>query len=196
MDTDYQSFVSAFNHAMLEEVGPHWNPEDPDVIQGLMNTPQQKRKVGYVNHPQDPGGETKYGVAQKANPEILVRYLDLEGAMRIYYEKYWLKGRCDDMPFPLSAMHFDGCINHGVGRANKIIQEAVGVEDDGVIGNQTLSAINAADQQNIISSISSIRTEFYHEIVERKQSQQVFLNGWLGRISRVTDYSLSQLDQK
>jgi lysozyme family protein len=193
MNQEYTNFSNAFNHTMLEEVGTFWNPNDPDVIQGLINTQQQKRKVGYVNHPQDPGGETKYGIAQKANTEISVRDLNLESAMRIYYEKYWLAGKCDAFPFPLSIIHFDGCVNHGISRANKILQEAIGVDIDGIIGNQTLSAIKTLSQERIIRNISNIRTDFYNQIVQRKPSQQVFLNGWLGRISRVTNFTLSKL---
>lgn len=195
MNTDNEAFAAAFNHAMLEEVGKHWDPEDPEVIQGLIDTRQQRRKVGYVNIKQDRGGETKYGIAQNANPEISVRDLDLAGAMNLYYDEYWINGRCDKLPYPVALIHFDGCINHGVGRANKILQEALGVGVDGVIGNQTLSAANQVLPEEIIEKISDIRTNFYNRIVQRDATQSIFLNGWLGRISRVTQHALSQAHQ-
>lgn len=195
MNTDNEAFEAAFNHAMLEEVGKHWDPTDPDVIQGLIDTRQQKRKVGYVNIKQDRGGETKYGIAQNANPGISVRDLDLAGAMDVYYNEYWIDGHCDKLPYSVALIHFDGCINHGIGRANKILQEALGVTVDGVIGNQTLSAVNQVPQEEVIQKISDIRTNFYNRIVQRDASQSIFLNGWLGRISRVTEYSLSQVQQ-
>ena len=193
MDTN-EAFTEAFNHAMLEEVGQHWDPNDPEVIQGLINTRQQKRKVGYVNIKQDRGGETKYGIAQNANPNIFVRDLDLEDAMEVYFNEYWLRGKCDKLPYAVALIHFDGCINHGIPRANKILQQAVGVSVDGAVGNQTLSAVNVAGQQDLIQSISNIRTDFYHSIVQRDSTQSIFLNGWLGRISRVTVFALSHVE--
>ena len=187
-------FLYAFDHAMKYEVGGFWNPNDPEVQQGLIDTKDQRRKVGYVNIPQDRGGETKYGVAQKANPNISVRDLDLLGAMDVYFSKYWLGGKCDQLPHPLTVIHFDGCVNHGVSRANKFLQRAIGVHDDGVIGERTLAAINSIDQRQIIQSIAEIRTDFYNSIVERDQSQRMFLKGWMRRINEVTGFTLSLLE--
>ena len=39
---------------------------------------------GYVNNPNDPGGETKYGVSKKAYPDIDIENLTLEQAKKIY----------------------------------------------------------------------------------------------------------------
>lgn len=186
-------FENAFNHAMLYEVGAFWDPTDPDVIDGRIATREQRRKVGYVNIPQDRGGETKYGVAQKANPDVPVRDLNLYGAQAVYFYKYWLVGKCDRMPYPLTIIHFDGCVNHGPSRAARFLQSAAGVEADGVIGNQTLQAIAEQDQATIIQNIAAARTQFYHDIVARNPSQQIFLNGWLRRITEVTDYTLAAL---
>lgn len=189
-----QDFADAFNHAMLYEVGPWWNPRDPDVIVGNCSTKEQRRKVGYVNIPADRGGETKYGIAQKANPEISVYTLDLNGAMDVYFNKYWLRGKCDRIPYPVSLIHFDGCVNHGVARANKFLQRAVGVVDDGVIGNQTIQAVLNSAAPDLIRKISTIRTNFYQAIVNKDPSQRIFLNGWMRRINEVTDFTLSALE--
>lgn len=178
---------------MLYEVGAFWDPNDPEVIAGYIETREQRRKVGYVNIPQDRGGETKYGVAQKANPRVNVRDLDLEGAMAVYFDKYWLLGKCDRLPYPLTIIHFDGCVNHGPGRAAKFLQSAAGVGVDGVIGEFTLAAIADQDQATIIQNISNERTQFYHDIVARNPSQKMFLNGWLRRINEVTEYTLNAL---
>ena len=187
------SFLGAFNHAMIYEVGGFWNPNDPDVIYGNIDTKDQRRKVGYVNIPADRGGETKYGIAQKAHPELPVRTLDLNAAMTCYYNDYWIKGANDRLPYPLTIIHMDGCINHGTGRAVRFLQQAVGVQADGVIGNGTLGAVNAMNQADIIQGISNIRASFYNSIVQRDPSQGVFLAGWMRRINEVTQFTLSQL---
>jgi lysozyme family protein len=187
------AFLCAFNHAMLYEVGPFWNPDDPDVQQGLIETHEQRRKVGYVNIPQDRGGETKYGIAQRANPGINVRNLDLQSAHDIYEREYWNAGSCDKLDCPLNIMHFDGCVNHGVIRACKFLQRAAGVSEDGIIGNMTLAAINDVGQEEMIKRLSDIRRKFYQMIVQKDPSQRVFLNGWLRRIDEVTQFVLNEL---
>ena len=184
-------FVEAFNHAMLFEVGPFWDPTDEDVIYGRIDTREQRKKVGYVNIPQDRGGETKYGLAQKSNRSITIRDIDLPMAMTVYHEDYWLKGKCNKLDFALSLMHFDGVVNHGFVRAAKFLQRAVNVEDDGLIGNVTINATLEYNTKDIINHISDQRTKFYHSIVENDSSQSIFLNGWLRRITSVTEYCLN-----
>lgn len=186
------SFIDAFNHAMLYEVGPFWNPNDDDVIYGRIDTREQRKKVGYVNIPQDRGGETKYGIAQNSNKNIRVRDLDLDGAMDVYFREYWIRGKCDALTYPITIIHFDGCVNHGVTRASKFLQRAAGISEskvDGVIGNGTLAAVLDIDPSEIIHNISQIRSDFYQSIVNRDPSQGIFLNGWMRRINEVTEYT-------
>ena len=105
---------------------------------------------GYVNHPADPGGATNQGVTQRVydawrsnggQQKRSVREITPEEVEAIYREQYWDQAKCDKMPWPLSLMHFDAAVNHGVTRANKLLQKALGVTADGVIGNVTLAAI-------------------------------------------------------
>lgn len=188
-----QDYVDAFNHAMIYEVGAFWNPSDPDVIVGNTETRDQRRKVGYVNIPADRGGETKYGIAQNANPNVKVYTIDLEEAMGVYYNSYWLRGRCDKLTPAIALIHFDGCVNHGTGRASKFLQRAVGVVEDGQIGPGTIGAVLEADPQQVIENLSQIRTQFYKAIAEKNPSQKIFLNGWLRRIDEVTAFTLDAL---
>lgn len=188
-----QDFIDSFNHAMLYEVGPFWNPNDSDVIAGNISTREQRKKVGYVNIPTDRGGETKYGVAQKANTNISVYNLNLNGAMNCYFNSYWLRGSCDKLNHPIALIHFDGCVNHGIGRANKFLQRAVGAVEDGQIGPQTIAAVNGADPAQVIQRLSQIRADFYNAIVQRDPSQAMFLNGWMRRINEVTAFTLASL---
>lgn len=186
-------FLHAFDHAMQYEIGGFFNPQDPEVIQGMYETRDQRRKVGYVNIPADRGGETKYGIAQNANPEVSVRDLDLNGAMQVYFNKYWLTGSCDRLPYPLTIIHFDGCVNHGVKRANRFLQQALGVADDGQVGNGTLGALSQAPIDAVIAGIADRRRAFYQSIVNRDPSQAMFLKGWMRRIDEVYDYTVKQL---
>lgn len=43
---------------------------------------------GYVNSPRDPGGETKYGITKRWWPEVNIRELTKEEAMKLYHKRY------------------------------------------------------------------------------------------------------------
>lgn len=97
------------------------------------------------------------------------------------------------MPAAFALLHFDGCVNHGITNASKFLQRALGVIDDGVIGNVTLGFLEKADQTEVINNVMKQRENFYKRIVERKPTSQKFLNGWLRRISEVGQFTLSKL---
>ena len=179
-----QAFEAAVDHAMLYEVGGFWKLT-PDVEAGLIGTKAQRRAVGYVDDPLDRGGETKFGVAKNANQDLNITTLTWAQAKDVYYRRYWLNGSCDKLPARVAVLHFDGCVNHGVGRANKFLQRALGVGVDGVIGPITAGKAHKLDQFDICDSICKQRESFCRSIVANNPSQGRFLNGWLRRIDEM-----------
>jgi lysozyme family protein len=182
---NYMSFDTALNNAMLYEVGPFWNLNTPGVREGLIGTQQQRRACGYVNLKNDRGGETKFGVAANANPDLNITTLTWEQAARVYYKRYWLVGDCQELDDNLAFVHFDACVNHGTGRAAKMIQEAVGANIDGDIGPATLKLIKAMDQRALLLKLMAIRKGFMQKIVANDPSQACFIKGWLSRVDQV-----------
>lgn len=80
---------------------------------------------GYVNDPQDPGGETKYGISKRVYPSFDIKNLTLEQARGIYFEDYWLKAGCDQIADArLAILVFDCAVNQGVSRARQIFSIA------------------------------------------------------------------------
>jgi lysozyme family protein len=47
------------------------------------------RTRDYVNDPQDPGGETKFGISKRAYPNLDIRNLTIGHASEIYLSDYW-----------------------------------------------------------------------------------------------------------
>ena len=80
-----------------------------------------KWEGGYSNDPNDPGGETKYGISKRSYPHEDIKNMTLERAKKIYYENYWLKVGCDKLPFPLNIVVFDTAVNMGRSRAGKFL---------------------------------------------------------------------------
>ena len=96
---------------------------------------------GYVNDPNDPGGETKYGISKRAYPTVDIANLTIDTAKAIYQRDYWTKVRADELPGCVAAMVFDSAVNNGVGRAIRLLQMAVGVIADGEFGQGTMTAV-------------------------------------------------------
>jgi len=191
-----KSFEAAVDHAMLYEVGSHWNPSAPGVAEGLIETREQRRAVGYVNDPHDRGGETKYGVARNANPDLDITKLDWAGAKRVYYRRYWLAANCDDITLAaprVAVLHFDGAVNHGVGRASRFLQRAVGAVEDGDIGPATMRAFNKTLEEKgeiaICHLICDYREAFYEAIIARNPSQERYRRGWFRRIREMREFT-------
>ncbi|WP_407305401.1 glycoside hydrolase family 108 protein [Acinetobacter sp.] len=187
-----KSFEQAIDHCMLYEVGGFWNVNHPAVQQGLINTSANRKAVGYVNDPDDRGGETKFGVAKNGNPDLNITKLTWDQAKAVYYLRYWLAGKCDQLPPRLAVLHLDGCINHGVTRANIFLQQAVGVTADGIIGPITIAKIKNTPIMGLLNTVCDQREEFYRSIVRSNPSQAKYLVGWLRRISEVRAFVIKQ----
>jgi lysozyme family protein len=182
------AFEFALDHAMLYEVGGHWKLT-PEVEAGLITTQAQRRAVGYVNDPFDRGGETKFGVAKRANVDLNITTLTWAQAKDVYFRRYWLAGRCDRLPNRIAVLHFDGCVNHGNHRAITFLQRAAGTSPDGIIGPMTLGRIRDSDPFALCNQICDLREQFYRNIVARDATQGRFLRGWLRRIDEMRQFS-------
>ena len=81
---------------------------------------------GYVNDPDDPGGETKWGIAKRFHPEEDIPNLTPERAAEIYYQDYWLPSGASELPIPLCTAVFDTAVLLGVSRATRWLSECEG----------------------------------------------------------------------
>ena len=188
MVTYTRAFEAAVSHAMLYEVGGFWNVNHPAVAQGLISNAANRKAVGYVNDPDDNGGETKFGVAKNANKDLNITGLTWEQAKAVYFLRYWIAGKCDQLPPRLAVLHFDGCVNHGVTRANTFLQRAAGVTADGVVGPVTIAKIKTLPVMALLNSVCQQREQFYRNIVSANPSQAKYLAGWLRRINEMKAY--------
>ena len=48
---------------------------------------------GYVNHPDDPGGETKFGISKRSYPDVNIAALTLDDSKLIYFnpDNTWIE---------------------------------------------------------------------------------------------------------
>lgn len=183
------AFNSAIDHAMGYEVGGFWNVSHPAVAFGKIDSPANRKAVGYVNDPDDAGGETKFGVAKNGNPDLNISTLTWDQAKTVYFNRYWLAGNCDKLPPRVAVLHFDGCVNHGIKKANMFLQLAVGVTPDGAVGPVTLAKVKSLNEIAVCNNICEQRGAFYRQIVANKPVQAKYLAGWLRRIAEMKAFT-------
>ncbi len=138
---------------------------------------------GYVNHPKDPGGETNWGVTigtARANGYIgAMRSMTRLQAKEIYRKAFWQRAKCDQYHSALGFQMFDAAVNHGIGNAVRILQRAVDVADDGVIGKITLEAINKKTIDDVLVLFNAERLKFYTKL----KTFDTFGRGWTRRVA-------------
>jgi lysozyme family protein len=69
------------------------------------------------------------------------------------------------------------------------LQRAVGADDDGVVGPQTIELVNKADPVTVCNSVCDQREKFYYDIVEDNPSQEKYIDGWIRRIDEMRVYT-------
>ena len=144
---------------------------------------------GFVNHPLDPGGATNLGITRatlaraRGRPVTIahVRALTRTEAASIYRRFYWNVVRADDLPGGLDLAAFDLAVNAGPVRAARLLQRALGVPQDGVIGPRTLAAARAAHPIEAIAALTRARLGFLHRLA----TWRVFGRGWGRRVAAV-----------
>lgn len=148
---------------------------------------------GLADDPDDRGGLTNYGVTQRTyddwrrsvgQPPRSVVEIELGEAHAIYHQNYWLAGKCDALPWPVSRAHFDACVNHGPKTAIMILQRALDVDDDGDFGPKTMHAADLADVYDLMDRLLWERLAVYADIA-KVGNQRKFLRGWLLRVIRL-----------
>ena len=155
---------------------------------------------GYVNHPADPGGATNKGVTQavydlyrinRGLGRMPVYGISGEEITDIYRKQYWKPIRGDSLPNGLDLVVFDAAVNHGVKQSSLFLQRALGVDDDGVIGPQTIGAVlsdsAAGMTQKVIADVLDQRRDFYEMLVKKNAKNRVFLNGWMNRVDHLEE---------
>ena len=144
---------------------------------------------GYVNNPNDPGGETKFGICKRDYPKQDINNLTIDRAKEIYYKNYWLPSYCQELitlNFSLTAIVlFDTGINCGCKTSKILLQKAIGVVADGMIGKQTVNGLKLYKDLDMCNRMLDRRKEYYDLIISKNVKLGVFKKGWYNRISNL-----------
>lgn len=140
-----------------------------------------KHEGGYIDHPDDPGGETNYGVTKRVAENHGyagdMRDIPMSTVKDIYRSLYWDSCRCSQLPDSVQFDVFDGAVNSGVSRSIKWLQAACGVRTDGIVGPKTIGAALRAD--NLRAKYNGERLAFLADL----SHWDTFGRGWARRVA-------------
>lgn len=123
----------------------------------------------YTNDPDDLGAATRFGISQRAHPEVDIEHLTEEEAKDIYYNQYWLPiaaGQDDD----LDMTAFDSCVNMGVSRVKGWLHSCDSWQD-----------------------LISRRRQYYARLIKNNPNMAKYKRGWENRVSDLEGF-ISQLN--
>ena len=137
---------------------------------------------GYVNDPQDPGGETKYGISKRAFPNEDIKNLTKERAYDLYKEHYWDKVKAESFPFPINMLLFDFAVHSGPERAVQVLQMTLGVAQDMVVGPRTIAAAQRKGEalKELCAKYLTARTFFLAGLGKTR-----YIAGWTNRLFKL-----------
>lgn len=141
---------------------------------------------GYSNDPHDLGGETKYGISRRSYPQEDIKNLTVDRAIEIYIRDIWNPNRLGEINNQITAnIIFRFIVHAGAYRAVKLLQQSINeflpVTIDGVIGSQTLKAINTINDLCLQNTLRVTICRYYLRLVTRIPSQEKFFKGWIKR---------------
>lgn len=147
-----------------------------------------KFEGGYVNDPNDLGGETNFGISKRQFPNEDIKNMTVDRAKFLYWTYYWNKMKIDSIDNGLLQLHlFDMGVNAGPQTAVKLLQEIIGQHQDGYIGPFTLQSIkDYPDQTELSQRYALMRLAFYQKKTERNPNLKRYLKGWQNRVNLVS----------
>ena len=156
---------------------------------------------GYSNDPDDPGQETVKGISRKSWPkwegwtivDMLKRQsdfpanIDRDAEIRelvgtFYLNQFWNKVHGDEINSQAVAESiFDFAVNAGVATSSSLAQMVVGTGVDGVIGPNSLKAINAFNESHFLAAFTVAKIARYVTIVKKRPTSRKYFYGWVLR---------------
>ncbi|RWE44240.1 glycosyl hydrolase 108 family protein [Mesorhizobium sp.] len=111
-----------------------------------------------------------------------LKALTEEDARKIWKAGYWDRACCDRLPIGLDYAVFDIAINSGPAKAVELLQEALGLHDDGIFGNMTEGTAAKCNVPATIARMNALRVKFMVKLRNWKPNSA----GWADRVATVT----------
>lgn len=173
---------------------------------------------GETDDAADRGGFTKFGVSTafltdiastQAGRDVLermgvilpvtrntIRSLTESLAASLFRWQMWDALKLDLIPLRPAVVIYDAAVNSGPRQSVKFAQRGYNacvaygqpLDTDGIMGPATRKAMQQADTDKILMAMLDQREKFFNDLVRAKPSQEVFLRGWLNRVTDLRRY--------
>lgn len=169
-----------------------------DILAGVL-----KNEGGYVNDPNDRGGETNWGVTvgtARANGYTgSMKAMTRDTALAIYRAQYVIApgfGLVANVSPTIAAELVDTGVNMGPAIAGRFLQRALnlvtdaGLVVDGNVGPASVAALKAflakrgeEGETRLLALLNAFQGTRYAELAEGRAANRSFIYGWLARIA-------------
>ena len=170
--TDYSLYGNDFSKEFIDKM------TNDKEYQRALKEYAIPNEGGYVNDPQDPGGETKFGIAKRYHPNEDILNLTRERANAFLYKEIWNCNGINTLPPEIKGFVFDHGIRTSPQNAIETTHRALGIDPVGdIIGKTTLGKLKETDYNEFLRKYK----ELVHEQDKKRSGYGKFGKGWDNR---------------
>ncbi len=169
---DYSLYGNDFSKEFIDEM------LNDKRFNDIMNNRVKINEGEYINHPNDRGGETKFGISKRYHPNEDIKNLTRERANALLFKETWNWNGINTLPSEIRGFVFDHGIRTSPQNAIETTHSALGINPVGdIIGKTTLSRLKNMDYNEFLHK--------YKELVKEQDKQRSgygrFGTGWDNR---------------
>ncbi len=147
--------------------------------------------------PNDPGGQTICGIDRKDNPNSAVWPIvdawklrpgfpenmsgdqALMAEVTAFYQGMWNRLHFGDMNQDMANTLFEACNNQGEPWAIKALQNILEVQADGIMGQETISALQKYNPNSLLIEFNKMRVARYSWVALTNPTLRIYFWGWI-----------------
>ena len=161
------------------------------------------REGGFIDHPDDSGGPTNYGITQatarKYGFKGPIQDLNRTAAIEIYSDQYWPPAldQMVKLSPAIAAEFFDTSVNMGPKKAGVFLQDALNVLNrketdyndiaaDGIVGSGTIAALGSflsirgsRGERALHKIMNGLQCHAYVQLAKKRKKDETHLFGWI-----------------
>lgn len=126
------------------------------------------------------------GDIHKASEELYSNPIARGMVQNVYKVSYWDKAKLDNVNSQIIAEElFVFGVNAGMRNAIRKAQKLIGAVPDGIVGSQTIKALNNFDENKFDYMFDELEIQFYDDLIAKKPSFARFKKGWHNRAKAI-----------
>lgn len=154
-----------------------------DYRTAVLITLDPDHEGGYVNNPNDPGGETNHGITQKDVPGMDVKTITIDFAIAFYQHRYWKAFYSQIFSQLIANKLFDMGVLFGVQTTVKMLQEVLQITADGDFGPDSLARVNSKVESVVLQAFKTRLVQHALGVGAAHPSERYAVAGWIRRIN-------------